>query len=218
VAGALGDEAWADICAAAGRTPVAEAEARAVLSKILFDDYPAFSYKRADVAAAIKRAKRMLKHLVAYEADYRVQFKPVDDAVRTDDLKIRIRPDLWCLEGLRRRPAALLLVANTLKHANEGRRNVQRALLYHWLCSVWLDHFHAPDLSYETGHRRPPSGPLIEFILMAMRQIIPEDALPARKTVGDNIDRETEERANLKRELALIRREQARRGGLVRKK
>jgi hypothetical protein len=209
VAGALSDQAWRDICTAAGRTPAAEAEARAALSAVLFENYPGFVYdrKRRDwVKASIERAGRMLDNLAAFEADYQAQFKPTDDARRADEAKIRIRPDLWCLEGLRRRAAALLLVANTLQRANEGRRDVQRALLYHWLCSVWLDHFHALDLSYETRHREPPGGPLVEFILAAMRQIMPEDALPARRTVGDNIDREIEERANLRRNLAVIRR------------
>jgi hypothetical protein len=82
VASALTDAAWAEICAAAKHAP--DNEARAVLSAILFNDYPGFTYDRARVAAAAKRARRMLKNFAAFEADYRAQFAPADNAILAD--------------------------------------------------------------------------------------------------------------------------------------
>jgi len=146
----LTDAAWAEICAAAKHA--SDAEARVVLSAILFNDYPGFTYDRARVAAAAKRARRMLKNFAAFEADYRAQFAPADNAI-LDDPPIRIKPDLRCLEGLRRRTEAVLLVARTLQRANARRRNVQREMLYYWLCTMWLNHFHA-----ELTYRRRPEG------------------------------------------------------------
>ena len=78
----LTDAAWAEICAAAKHA--SDAEARVVLSAILFNDYPGFTYDRARVAAAAKRARRMLKNFAAFEADYRAQFAPADNAILDD--------------------------------------------------------------------------------------------------------------------------------------
>jgi hypothetical protein len=44
-----------------------------------------------------------------------------------------------------------------------------------------------------------------------MRQIMPEDALPDAETVRDHIDRERDERADFKRQLALLRLQKRRR-------
>jgi hypothetical protein len=188
VAAALSDKAWAAILAAA-KPHSPDAEARAALSKALFEDYPGFTYDRERWAKTAERAERMLKHLDAFTVDYCAEFAPTDDAVRTNDVKIRIKPDLWCLEGLRSRPAAALHVARKLQDANSRRQNEQRAMLYHWLCGVWLYHF-GGRLTYDRSSGGEPGGPLVEFILAAMRQVMPEDALPSREAVRDNIDRE----------------------------
>ena len=50
MADALSDQAWADICAAAERTP--DAGTRERLSTILFKEYPVFHYDRERVARA----------------------------------------------------------------------------------------------------------------------------------------------------------------------
>jgi hypothetical protein len=66
----LTDAAWAEICAAAKHAP--DAEARAFLSAVLFEEYPAFARMndRARVAKALRRAERMLKHLDAFAELY----------------------------------------------------------------------------------------------------------------------------------------------------
>lgn len=209
VAAELSDQAWADICAAAKpHTP--DADARAVLSKVLFEDYPGFTYDRELVATATERAKCMLENLAAFEADYRAQFVRADDGKTTPtneterNAAVKTERDLLRIEDLRRRTADVLLDARTQQHHNDRRRNVQRGMLYHWLCGVWLDHFHG-ELTYSrpTGE---PSGPLVEFILMAMRQIMPEDELPKRETLRNTIDRERNGREDLRQQIASGRR------------
>jgi hypothetical protein len=191
----LSDEAWADIRAAAGRTP--DAEARAALSAILFDDYPKFKYDRERVAAALRRSEHMLKHLEAFAAGYCDQF-PNADEVTTER-------DHWCIEGLKRRTLAVLLAARVIRSANARRRNVQRELLYHWLCNVWIDHFHG-ELTYSIPSLGGlPRGPLIEFLLAAFRQIVSEDALPSREAVRDSVDRERIEREHVKQFVLKLR-------------
>jgi hypothetical protein len=214
VAGASSDQAWwAEICTAAGRHRP-DAEARAVLSKVLFEDYPGFTFDRERTIAAAKRFEHMLEHLAAFEADYRVQFPPPPDGWwKTDrdyerrrgrhdparqwrenkrNNAIKIERDLHYLEDLRRRTEHDLLIARTLQDANEGRRNLPRSMLYTWLCSVWIDHF-GGELTYDRSAGElggEPGGPLVEFILAAMRQVMAEDELPKRETVRDNIDRD----------------------------
>ena len=99
---------------------------------------------------------------------------------------------LWCIARLRRRTKAMLHAARTLQDAKTPRQTEQRAMLYHWLCGVWLYHF-GGELTYDRSGGDlggEPGGPLVDFILTAMRQVMPEDALPSRETVRDNIDRE----------------------------
>ena len=95
---------------------------------------------------------------------------------------------LWCIARLRRRTEAMLHAARTLQDAKTPRQTEQRAMLYHWLCGVWLDHF-GGELTYDRA-AATPVAPLVDFILTAMRQVMPEDALPSREAVRDNIDRE----------------------------
>jgi hypothetical protein len=113
-----------------------------------------------------------------------------------DDVKSEC--DLWCLKILRRRTEATWLGARAIRRANAGRKSVQREWLYHRLCTAWLDHFHAPDLRYSRPAKGgEPYGPLIAFMIAAIRQIMPEDA-PSAETVRDAIDRERRERDNVK--------------------
>jgi hypothetical protein len=201
VARTLTDKAWADICAAAGpHRP--DAEARAVLSAVLFEEYPAFAYNRERVAMRNKRAKRMLRSLDAFAADYCAEFKPTDDATRAGAVTntVRIKPDLWCIEKLRQRVEAVLLYTEVIRRANARQQSTQRAMLYYRLFTVWLNHFHAAQLSY-SRQAGEPSGPLVEFILRAMRQIMSEDVLPSREAVRDNIDDELRGREHLASEL-----------------
>jgi hypothetical protein len=177
---ALTDSAWADICAAAQRTP--DAAARAMLSAVLFDEYPAFAYDRERVAKALRRSERMMKHLGAFTLDHRAQFPHADD--------IKTERDVFYIQRLHRRAEAVWLVARALRRANQGKRNVQHEWLCHRLCTVWLDYFHAPGLSITRG------GPLIRFMLAALRQVMPQEELPSPETVRDGIKRERDERAN----------------------
>jgi hypothetical protein len=137
VARALRNKAWAEICAAARRTP--EEGARAALSTILFVEYPAFTFDPTRVIASQARARRMLKHLDVLEEDYRAQ--PSPDAVRAE-------ADLWHLDQLWLYPEAMWLAACVLRRANARRADVQRVWLHHRLCSVWLEYFHGAELRY----------------------------------------------------------------------
>jgi hypothetical protein len=211
VARTLTDQAWADICAAAGpHRP--DAEARAVLSAVLFEEYPVFAYDRERTAMRKKRAKRMLEKLDAFAEDYCAEFKPTDDATRTDAVTntVRFKPDLWCIEKLRQRVGAVLLYTEVIRRANARQQSNQRMMLYHRLFTVWLDHFQAAKLKYDRKAKKP-SGQLVDFILTAMRQIMPEDALPSREAVRDNIDRERDDRAEVKRQVTLLLRQWKRR-------
>ena len=197
MAAALSDEAWAKICAAAEHTP--DAGTRGRLSTILFEEYPAFHYDREGVERALKRSTRMLKNLDKFAADYCAAFAPTDQAARADAVTntVRITPDLWAIEGLQKQVLGLWWYARVIRRANARRASVQREWLYHRLCTIWLDHFHTPKLTYNRPARGgDPYGPLIDFILAAMRQIVPK--LPDPETVADAIDRERIERENAK--------------------
>jgi hypothetical protein len=197
MADALSDQTWAEFCKAAGRTP--DAEARAMLSAVLFEEYPAFAYHRERVARARKRSERMLKHLDAFAELYRqawLPHLPVDEfqailngraSPFVDDVKTA--RDLWYIAGLRRRPLSMWLAARAIQRANQGKRNTQHEWLCHRLCTIWLDYFHANGLSITRG------GPLIRFMLAAMRQIMPQE-MPSPETVRDGIKRERVERDN----------------------
>jgi hypothetical protein len=194
-ADALTDAAWAEICAAAKHAP--DAEARAVLSGIVFKQYPAFAFDRESTIRDQERAARMLEHLDAFAELYREACHfPADQfehvlAGRAEAFvpnNIQTERGIWCIARLRRRTMAVWQCAHTIRAANARRKNEQRALLYHWLCTVWLEHFHQ-ELTYsrpEGGGK--PYGPLIAFMLTAMRQIMPEDELPSPETVRDFID------------------------------
>ena len=202
MAATLTDFAWADICAAGGLTP--DAEARAALSAFLFEEYPAFAYDREGVARKRKRSERMLKHLAAIAELYRQallpdlspdQFQAIVAAA--DD--IRIEAELWSIKMLQKRASSEWLAARAIQRANARRKSPQRELLYHRLCGVWLDHFGANALSYSVPSLGgSPHGPLIAFMLAAIRQVVPEDALPDAETVRDAIDRERAERERAK--------------------
>ena len=208
MADALSDEAWARICAAAERTP--DAGTRAALSALLYKEYPGFRYDAEKTAATRRRAERMLKAVAALEADYQMQFtlQSVQDEDEDENAvayRERTERDLWGLKGVRQRAEAVWLLAHTIQCAHARHASVQDAWLYHRLCAIWRNHFHAVRLTYDTSGGEP-HGPLVEFILAAMRQIMPEDALPARWTVRDAIDRENSERANAKRFGKFLRR------------
>jgi hypothetical protein len=201
----LSDDAWSEVCAAAEHAP--DEGARTALSTVLYAEYPAFAFDRARVIASQARARRMLRRLDALEEDYRAQ--PSPDVAQGDMY-------LWSLNQLWLYADAMWLAACVLRHANARRADVQRAWLYHRLCSVWLNHFHGVELRYSRPSRGgAPYGPLIEFILTAMRQIISKDALPAVETVADAIDRERSDREHFQRQ---IRQYEHAHGGLTLKK
>ena len=113
---ALSDRAWTEICTAARRKPKREAEVRAELSAILLEYLP-YADRREGVAKKARLAKRMLKHLAAFEADHRVLF-PDDDRAKQDRNR---------LDSLRLRVETMKAYARTLRGANAGKRDPQRA-------------------------------------------------------------------------------------------
>jgi hypothetical protein len=191
----LTNTAWRKVCAAAApHQPVPEAEARAALAAILSEEYPQKPYEHT--IATIKRATRMLKNLAAFEADYRAEFPSgVWKTDRNYEIKRNIanktERDLSCLKDLRRRTGDVLLLAR----ARQRTRHQQHGMLYFRLCQLWLDHF-------QPGSELPPKGrfctPLVNFILAAMRLVVPPSELPQPETVRDAIERERTERENLK--------------------
>src|SRR5262245_46376049 len=150
MAASLTNQAWADICAAAGRTPADEA--RAEVEAVLFVEYPAFTFDRERVIAAQERAERMLKHLDAFAELYWQAWLPDLPAdqfqavlaglasVYADDIKTQAH--FWSIQMLRRRALSVWLYGSAIRRANARHSSVQREMLYHRLCTVWLDHFH----------------------------------------------------------------------------
>jgi hypothetical protein len=213
MADALSDAAWAAICAAAKRTP--DAGTRERLSTILFEDYPAFAYDRKRVAAALRQSERMLKQLDKFAKDYcqawlphlpTDQFEAILDgraeAFIADDTLIA--RDLWCITRLRRRVLTELLAARAIRRAHRGHGNVQQEWLYNQLCTVWLWDFHANELTFSVpSWGGPPYGPLIDFMLAAIRQVPSEAELPSPYALRDAILRERKERENA-RQLGLF--------------
>jgi hypothetical protein len=185
---ALSDAAWREICEPAELDT--DADARAELSVCLFIEYPAFTYDRKRVAADLRRDSAKLKHYKALAELYQ-QTPPLPG----DDIK-RER-DLFYIERLHRRALAGVLACRAIRRANRRRSNPQREWLISRLSGIWLYNFGAPDLTYTVpSWGGPPSGPLIEFLLAAMRQIVPHDKLPKAHAWRDLIDRERRAREN----------------------
>jgi hypothetical protein len=216
VATALTNTAWAKIRAAAKRKPEADAEARAMLARLLFDEYPAFAYDRERVANDREQAEQMLEQLDAFAKLYRRAFLPglPDDqfeAIVTSRAslaipgKVKDARDLWGIAGMRRRALAKLQGALVQQEANWKNKSEQRAWLYHWLCEIWLDYFQGPEL--------PPPGPartpLVAFMLAAMRLVVPRSGLPRPDTLRDAIERQRKGRACLRSQLLRLRQKRA---------
>ena len=121
--------------------------------------------------------------------------------------------DLWGMQMLRRRPEASWLADSVLWRAMgwrkpvagrktlEGRKNAYRQWLVSRLCGVWLNWFRTADgrhLSYEyLTITRPtlgglPEGPLIEFLTVAIGQVMPGE-VPDPETLHYAIERERKE-------------------------
>jgi hypothetical protein len=202
VAAALSDKAWAETCKAAELTP--DAKARSALATLLFEEYPAFAYDRERWATAYQRSERMLKQFAEFAELYRQAWVPhlsADEfqaiiagraSVFTD---VRTEADLWHLKMLQQRPEATWLAARAIRRANKGKKSPQREWLYHRLCGIWLDHFNGQHLSFgRPGGGGKPKGPLIAFLLVAMRQVIAQQALPDPEALAEAIVRERQER------------------------
>lgn len=176
--------AWRKICAAAGRKPVPEHEARATLEYLLFVEYPAFAYDPVRVANDRRRAKRMLKRLDAFAADHRAQF--------TNAEYIKTERDRFYIDRLRRRALSVWEGAEAQKNANTGQKNVQREGLYHGLCEAWLDYFQGPERPPVRAELPSPRSamrtPLVNYILAAMSLVMPKGELPDPDTVRGIID------------------------------
>src|SRR5262249_10259307 len=193
MAGALSDAAWAAICTAAESRP--DAGTRERLSTI-FEQYPVFTYDPKRTLAIIRRSERMLRQLDAFAAGYHEQFSG-DDDVQTEH-------DLWCIAAPRRRVEAVWLAACAIRRAHRGHQNVQREWLYNQLCTVWLWDFHAPELTVRVPPLGgPPYGPLIAFLLAAIREVVSEEELPSPYALRDAIRRERDERQTA-RQLGLF--------------
>ena len=174
-----------------------------MLSKILFDEYPVFAYDRERVAGDRERGERMVERIDAFAELYRQQFRP---RLPPDEFQailagraspfladnVTTEAHLWWIAKLRLYALSLRDAAHTKQHANTRHSNVQREWLYHRLCEVWLDHFQDPPPEGQPA-RLPPVGPsrtpLVNFILAAMRLVMPGRALPRPETVRDNVDR-----------------------------
>jgi hypothetical protein len=201
---ALSNAAWAKICAAAERRPKAEAESRAMLSAVLFDEYPVFRYDREHVVGDRERGKQMLEHLDAFAELYRQRWLPslTDDEFEAIILTLKASPfvaddvrteaHLWWLSRLRLHALALRDHAHRKQLSNTKNADSQRDWLVHRLCEVWLDHFQDPPPEGQPA-RLPPVGPartpLVNFIGACMRRVMSGRALPLPDTVRSNINR-----------------------------
>jgi hypothetical protein len=197
----LTDEAWADLCAAAKRhkpplTP--DAEARAKMAAVLFDWYPAFAYDPARAELALALSERMLGHINAFAGLYHqawLSHLPVEDFRRLLSVPASLFPDnvqtgfhLLGMRRLRSYVEANVLYYRIIRSANARNASVQREMLYHWLCDIWLENF---------GALRLKRGALIAFMLAAMKPILAPGALPSRGALSDAIKRERKQRENV---------------------
>jgi hypothetical protein len=208
VAGALSDQAWADICDAAKRQPAAGTRER--LSTVLFEEYPAFAYDRTRVEAVFRQSERMLTNLGAFAEFYRqtwLSHLPEDEAEAifagrasaflSDKI---IERDCWSIAKLRQRAEAAWAYARLVRQAHSRRGNVQREWLITELCTCWIWDFHqGEDLPYSV----PPSGgapygPLIDFLSAAIREVTPDRESLNVFTLRDAILRQRRERENAK--------------------
>ena len=73
----------------------------------------------------------------------------------------------------------MVVACQAIRRANKGHRNPQREWLISRLCGIWLDNFHAERLTVTVGGQ--PGGPLINFLLAAMRQIMRQARSAARR-------------------------------------
>jgi hypothetical protein len=206
---ALSDAAWIEICQAAKLMP--DADARAEMSACLFVEYQGMVYDRKCVEATLRRSKRMLKLINSLAALYQDMPAPRGDAI-----KIKHQRDLYYLDRLRQRALSHILGCQALRRANHGQSDSQYEWLISRLCGIWLTNFNGQHL----GVSRPskggkPCGPVIRFLLAAVRQIIPPRLLPDPETLKKAIERERAERENA-RQLGL-QLKQRRNGGLTRK-
>jgi hypothetical protein len=207
---ALTKTAWAKICDAAGRRPKAEAEARAMLSAVLFEEYPACAHDREGAARDRERSERMVEHLDAFAELYRQWRLP---HLSVDEFQARITRRAFPVVANKRENPALYRIgmvrllaespgdaAWSKQIANIKNADSQREWLVHRLCEVWLDHFQGPPPEGQP-ERLPPPGrartPLVNFILAAMREIRPQLTLPRPDTVRDIIKRVTPPRKQL---------------------
>ena len=185
-----------------------------MLSTVLFEEYPVFAYDRARVIAAQERAERILEHLDAFAELYRQAWRPQLPADEFEAIlagraeafiadNVKTERDLWSIARLRQRTEAVLEYNTTIRQANNRRQSTQRAMLYHRLFTVWLDHFDRAKLTYSRIAKKP-SGPLVDFILRALQEIRPAIRLPSREAVRDNIDRECNARAEVRRQVTLL--------------
>jgi hypothetical protein len=219
----LSDQAWDKIRAAAKRTP--DADTRAVLSRILFDEYPKIAKFVTDERGVTvdENSRRMLGHLDKFAELYRQTWLPHLDA---DGLKailtgrampsvkiqdpyrlgkfiddVKIERVLWMLQHLRLLTAEDQRTAHAIRLANEAHRSTEREFLYSRLCDVWIGHFHG-ELKFS---RRRGGGrkPLIDFIREAFRQVVP-DEVPTAETVADALRRERKARKDLPQRVAAL--------------
>ena len=204
----LSDEVWNRICAAAGRIP--DAGTRERLATILFEQYPVFHYDREDVKAALRRGESMLKHLGAFAELYRQAWFPhlpedEVDAIFTGQASAfiddkNIERDCWSIAKLRQRAEAIWLCARFIRQAHSRHGNVQQEWLITELCTCWIWDFHQGEaLSYSIPPKGgEPSGPLIDFLSAAIREVTPGRVPLNAFTLRDAILRQRRERENAK--------------------
>ena len=121
--------------------------------------------------------------------------------------------NLFYIERLRRSAQAQVGACQVIRRANKGHGNPQRDWLIGRLCGIWLDNFGGGRLTVTVGNT--PCGPLINFLLAAMRQVMPD--LPPPETLRDIIDREREGRENTLQLLLELKQQRAN-GGSTREK
>jgi hypothetical protein len=187
----LSARAWIEICEAARLIP--DADARAEMSAILFVEYPGMNFDRAHVRDMHDRALKIGKQAAKLAMLIRAQMnKRRRVPAAEDDALWR---NLCCVNVVLRSTRLHVLGYRAIRRAYRGRKDARQEWLVSQLCGIWLDHFHAPGLTYSVPSRGgPPHGPLIAFLQAAMRRVL--HVTPNAETLRDAIDRERVEREN----------------------
>lgn len=159
------------------------------LPDLLRDEYEAIIERNACFWVPRKRKRE--------PDDVTTEREPEDVTTEYDPPRdVTTERDVHYIVTLRTRALAHLDACRALRRANRGKEDPQQVCLISWLCGIWLNYFHAPDLTFTVPPLGgEPRGPLIDFLRAAMGKVM---TAPSPHTLRRAIERERAEREKAK--------------------